>query len=177
MRLTVIMMAASMTALWAQPVRLPASLEKLSEKAEESVSVTLDGNMLKLVSRLDHDADNARKVIAGLDSVYVRSFKFAQPGEFAPADVEALRNQLPSPAWSKIVGVRARNEDDVDVYFKDSGNGKLTGIVIIVVRPNELTYVSLTGTIAPEQLADLGGHFHIPDLDLPFGERRRKEAR
>ena len=178
MRTTILVLAASLTALWAQEVKLPASLEKLADVAEESVSVTLDGNMLKLLSRFDKGVDDAatKKLVAGLESVYVRSFQFGSAHEYRQEDVEALRAQFQPPTWSRIVGVRQKyNGDDVDVYFKDGGNGKLAGIVVIYTQPRELTFVSVVGTIAPEQLADLGGQFHIPRLEMAIGGGRRKE--
>ena len=53
--------------------------------------------MLRLAARFisdkDTDTANVRKLIAGLDGIYVRSFKFAREGEYNMADVDALRAQ------------------------------------------------------------------------------------
>jgi hypothetical protein len=171
-------MAVGLTPLWAQEIKLPASVEKLAEKAEESVVLTLDSNMLRLLAKFDKDGGSAatRKLLAGLESVYVRSFQFAWEDEYKSADVEAVRNQFQAPAWSRIVGVRSKNSGgDVDVYLKDGGNGKLAGIVVIAAEPRELTFVSIVGSLEPEQLADLGGQFHIPKLEMTLGGARRKE--
>jgi len=168
---------AGFTALWGQEIRLPANLEKLAEKAEESVTVTLDSNMLRLIARFDRDGE-ARKALEGVDKVYVRSFQFAFEDEYKTSDVEPLRAQLQAPTWSRIVGVRSKRfngDGDVDVYFKDGGNGKLAGIVILVAEPRELTLVSITGSLAPEQLAELGGQFHIPRLDMGGAGGRRRD--
>lgn len=172
--------AVGLMQLSAQEIKLPASLEKLSSKAEESVEVTLDSNMLKLFAKFDKDVDDAatRKLLAGLESVYVRSFQFAFEDEYKMADVDAVRAQFQAPAWSRIVGVRSkRNGGDVDVYFKDGGNGKLGGIVVISAEPTEFTFVSIVGTLQPEQLADLGGQFHIPRLDLSGRGTGRRELK
>jgi hypothetical protein len=76
------------------------------------------------------------------------------------------------------VGVRSKNSDgDVDVYLKDGGNGKLAGIVVIAAERRELTFVSIVGSIEPEQLADLGGQFHIPSLEMGLGGARRRESK
>lgn len=173
-------LTVGLTPLWAQEIKLPASVEKLSEKAEESVVVTLDSNMLRLLARFDKDGSDAatRKVLAGLESVYVRSFQFAWEDEYKSADVEAIRAQVQAPAWSRIVGVRSKNSGgDVDVYCKDGGNGKLAGIVVIAAEPRELTFVSIAGSLEPGQLADLGGQFHIPKLEMALGGARRKELK
>ena len=40
--MAIMVLTVGLTPLWAQEIKLPASVEKLSEKAEESVVVTLD---------------------------------------------------------------------------------------------------------------------------------------
>lgn len=177
MKIATMLLALGLMQLSAQEIKLPANWEKLSAKAEESVEVTLDSNLLRLLARFDKDGD-ARKVMAGIDSIYVRSFQFAWEDEYKIEDLEAVRSQFQGPAWSRIVGVRSKRSSgngDVDVYFKDGGNGKLAGIVVISAEPRELTFVSLVGNLQPEQLADLGGQFHIPQLDMSLRSTRRRE--
>jgi hypothetical protein len=159
--------------LGAQEIKLPASLDKLAAKAEESVDITLDGNMLRLAARFlsDKDSDEARakKAISGLQSVAVRSFEFASEGEYDPADVNALRSQLQAPAWSRIAGAKCKaTGEDIEVYFKIDAKGQVAGVFIIAAEPLELTIVNITGILDPEHLADLGGQFHIPAIDLAF---------
>jgi hypothetical protein len=171
MKRAILIWAAVLMPLAAQEIKLPANLEKLAAKAEESVDVTLSGSMLRLAAKFisDKDADtaNVRKLIAGLDGIYVRSFSFAREGEYDKADVDALRAQVQPPNWSRIVGVTSRRTgDDVDVYFKIATGDKLGGIVIIAAEPRELTIVSIAGTIDPDQLADLSGEFHIPRIQV-----------
>jgi hypothetical protein len=168
--------------LAAQEIKLPPSLEKLAARAEESVDVTLSGSMLRLAAKFisDKDADtaNVRKLIAGLDGIYVRSFSFAHEGEYNMADVDALRAQVQPPSWSKIVGVTSRRTgDDVDVYFKIATGDKLGGIVIIATEPRELTIVSIAGTIDPDQLVELSGEFHIPRIQVNGKYRGRRWSR
>jgi hypothetical protein len=162
--------------LGAQEIKLPASFDKLAAKAEESVDVTLDGNMLRLAARFlsDKDLDEARakKAVSGLQSVAVRSFQFASAGEYDPADLNAVRAQLQSPAWSRIAGAKSKTTgQDIDVYFKIDGKGQLAGVFIIAAEPRKLTIVDITGTLDPEHLADLGGQFHIPAFDLAFHDK------
>ena len=105
------------------------NVEALADKAEESVVVTLDKPMLNFAARVLKNEDgeeDVRKLISGLEGVYVRSFQFGGSGEYSAADVQSLRAQLRAPAWGRIVGVRSKRSDgDVDVYFKDAGNGQI----------------------------------------------------
>ena len=155
--------------LGAQELKLPASLDRLAAKASEVVDVTLDANLLQLASRFlsDKDADDAKvkKLVGGLKGIYVRSFEFEKAGEYQDSDVEPVRAQLRSPAWSRIVGVRSlKSRENSEVYVKTENN-KIGGLAIVVTEPKELTIVSIEGTIDPDQLSELGGHFGIPKVD------------
>jgi len=174
MKIATIVWAAALAPLWAQEIKLPVNLDKLAEKAEESAVVTLDKSMLQLVGKfVDKDEPETRKVLAALDGIYVRNFQFAEAGAYSPADVEAVRRQIQTPPWSRLVGVRSKHSGgDVDVYLKDAGNGQVGGIVVIAAEPRELTIVNITGTLDPARLADLGGDFGIPKLE--FSESSRK---
>src|SRR5260370_25408886 len=182
MNKAIVMWAAVLMPLAAQEIKIPANLERLASKAEDSGDVTLSGSMLRLAAKFfsDKDADtaNIRKLIAGLDGVYVRSFTFAREGEYNMADVDAIRAQVQAPAWSRIVGVTSkRTGEDVDVFFKIGGGDKLVGIVIIAAEPRELTIVNIAGTIDPDQLVDLGGEFHIPRLQVNARFHGRRGSR
>jgi hypothetical protein len=155
--------------LGAQQIKLPPSLDRLAAKASEVVDITMDANLLQLASRFlsDKKADDAqvRKLIAGLKGIYVKSFEFEKAGEYQDSDVEPVRAQLRVPAWSRIVGVRSQKSgDNSEVYLKTE-NGKIGGLAILVTEPKELTIVSIEGTIDPDQLSELGGHFGIPKVE------------
>jgi hypothetical protein len=177
----VVLAAAALVPLWAQEMRLPANLEALSAKAEESVDVTLDGNMLRLAAKWLPDTGEdakAKKLIAGLEGIYVRSYQFAAEGEYNKADVDAVRSQFRGPGWSRIVGARSkRHGGDADVFIKADASGNIGGIVVIATEPRELTIVNIAGSIDPTQITDLGGRFHIPILDLTSCNNWRRESK
>jgi len=154
----------------AQEFKIPASLDKLADKATEVVDVTLDSSMLQLASRFlsDKDADEARvkKMVAGLKGVYVKSFEFGKAGEYEESDVAAMRAQLKSPGWARIVGVRSRKSGDNAEVFIGSDGGQVTGLVVIAAEPKQLTIVSIVGSLKPEDLRDLGGNFGIPKMEM-----------
>ena len=166
--------------MMAQEIKLPANLDKLAAKAEESVDITLDGSLLKMAARFLSDKDDpdiakVKRIIAKLEGVYVRSYQFAEVGEYSRADVDSVRSQLQSPGWGRIVGVRSRRDGgDVDVFLKLPGNGTLGGAVIIVAEPRQLTFVNVVGTIDPDDVTSLSGQFHIPRL-RGSGSWRREE--
>jgi len=171
MKNVAILLLAVLTPLAAQEIKMPASLDKLADKAEETVDVTLDGTLLKMAGKFlsgkDGDSAATSKILANLQSITVRSYEFSREGEYDTADLDAIRAQVKGPQWSRIVGARSKKErENVDVYFKDGGNGNLGGIVVLCAEPTELTIVSVVGTIDPSQLAELGGQFGIPRFDF-----------
>ncbi len=181
MRIASLLLAAGLAPLWAQDIKLPANLDKLSAKAEESVDITLDGSLLKMAARFlsdkdDPDVAKVKRLLAKLEGVYVRSYQFSEDGDYSRADVESVRSQLQAPAWGRIVGVRSRRDGgDVDVFLKVPGNGTLGGAVIIVAEPRQLTFVNVVGTIDPDDVANLGGQFHIPKLHASFSSHSKED--
>ncbi len=180
MRIAIVVLAATLGTAWAQDIKMPPAFDKLAAKAEESVDVTLDSGMLQLGGKFlsDKDADEAKakKLIGGLKGIYVRSFEFAKEGEYSAADVDALRSQLQPPVWSRVVGVTSKKGGEItEVYFKTSNGAQIGGLVVIDAEPKELTVVSISGAISPEDLADLGGQFGIPKVELP--KSKGKEAK
>ena len=169
MRFATLVLTAVLVPAGAQDFRLPPALDRLAAKAQATVDITLDKSLLGLAARFlsDKDGDEvrAKRLIAGLNSVTVRSYEFDAAGEYNSADVEAVRVQLQPPAWSRVVGVTSkRNSEDTDVYIKTESNGNVGGVVIIAAEARELTIVYVAGIIDPAQLADLGGRWHIPRI-------------
>ena len=164
--------------LAAQDIKMPPSLDRLAAKASEVVDVTMDSSLLQMASKFlsDKDADEAKakKLVSGLKGIYVKSFEFEKAGEYDMADVEAIRSQLRAPAWSRIVGVKSRkNGENAEVYLKTE-NGKISGLTVIAAEPKELTIVNIVGTIDPDELSDLGGHFGIPKIDATSTKKTGK---
>lgn len=166
--------------LAAQDIKMPAGLDKLAAKASDVVDVSLDGALLQLASRFlsdkDPDEANVKRMVGGLKGIYVKSFQFDDRDQYKQSDVEEFRAQLKPPTWSRIVTSRSRkNGDNAEVYLKTDG-GQITGLAVIVTDPKELTIVNIIGSIHPEDIRDLGGHFGIPRLDVPSkNDKKDKE--
>jgi Domain of unknown function (DUF4252) len=148
-------------------IKLPVNLDKLADRASETVDVTLDESMLQLASKFlskdDPDEVQVKKLVGKLKGVYVRSFEFDKEGQYSPADVESIRAQLKSPQWTRIVGVKASRGDNSEIYIHRNGD-QIAGLVVIAYEPRELTFVHIDGSINPEDLSELGGHMGIPDI-------------
>ena len=116
-------------------LKLP-EMAALADKASESVTVTLDSNLLGLGCRFlnaeEPDEAAAKKVCQSLTGIYVRKFTFDTDYAYPKADIEGIRRQLAAPGWSRIVEARSKKEStDVDVYLLVDG-GKARGLAALV---------------------------------------------
>lgn len=150
-------------------LKLP-SFDSLTEKATESVNITLDAQLLGMAARFlnsDNPEDAAvKEVVSGLKGIYVRSFTFEEDFVYPKSDIDAVRKQLSGPGWQRLVEVRSRKEQaNVDIYMSVF-QGKANGLAIIASEPREFTIVNIVGAVDLEKLRQLEGQFGIPDLEL-----------
>ena len=156
------------------------NFDGLKLKAEETVEVNLDGNLLKMamgfLSDKKPEEAEARKLIGGIKGIYVRSLKFEKPGMYSTADMEKIRAMLKGPQWSKVVNVESTKKrgDNVGVYVRTDGT-QMMGLVVLAFEPAELTVVNIVGVIDPAQVRALGGKLGIPSIWDGDRKRSRKD--
>jgi hypothetical protein len=142
----------------------------LEAKASETVNVTLDASLIGLAGRfLDPSKPEdaaVRKLINGLQGIYVRSYTFDSDFAYPKAEVDRVRSQLSAPGWRSVVQVHdVRKHNDVDIYMYVDRN-RVNGLAIIASQPREFTIVNIVGSVDLEQLHELEGRFGIPKLQL-----------
>jgi hypothetical protein len=153
-------------ALWAQQFKF--NLDHLASKASGSFDVSLNTSMLQFAGKFldgkNPDEAKVKKLIVGIEGIYIKSFEFQKDGAYAPADLEKVRNQLKAPEWSRIVGIKSGGEsENIEVWVRNE-SGKVTGVAILASEPRQLTVANLVGNIDLDSLADLGGHFGLPKM-------------
>ena len=164
--LTLALGAALAATLWAQQFKF--NLDRLSSKASDSVDISLNTSMLQFAGKFldgkDPDEAKVKKLIVGIEGIYIKSFEFKQEGGYAPADLGRVRTQLKAPEWSRIVGIKSGGENEnIEVWVRNE-KGKVTGVAILANEPRHLTVANLVGNIDLKSLSDLGGHFGLPDI-------------
>jgi hypothetical protein len=167
---------AALAALAGRPLRaadaqltLP-DFRSLEAKAGSTVNVTLDASLIALAGRfLDpgRPEDAAvRKLINGLQGIYVRSYTFDTDFAYPKSEVDLVRKQLTAPVWKSMVQVHdAKKHNDVDIYMCVDRN-RACGLAIIASEPREFTIVNIVGSVDLEQLHELEGRFGIPRVPL-----------
>ena len=119
------------------------NLDKLSNKAARVTDVTLDGSLLQFAVNLiekvdaedsDKDVKQLQSIIKNLKGIYIKSFEFDEASQYSKADVDAIRSQLSSPRWSKIVqSVEKRRNEYNEIYVLKNGD-HVGGIVVLVAE-------------------------------------------
>jgi hypothetical protein len=123
----------------------------------------------------DGDAEEAaaKAMVSGLKGVYVKSFEFKADGDFGPADLDRIRQQLAGPGWSRMAGVRSKKDNAyVDVYLWLDG-AKIGGLGILAMEPRRFTVVNIVGAVDLDQLRKLEG-FGMPKLELEKEKEKDK---
>ncbi len=164
-------------AAMAAPQQFQLNLDSVAAKASEHVDVSLNASTLQFAAKFldasDPDEAKVRKLIAGIEGIYVRHFSFKTAGAWSQADLEPVRAQLRGPEWSKIVGTGSEDGEKAEVWLRTSGN-KSVGVAIISTEPKEITVVNIAGNIDLETLAELGGHFGVPKVK-PADKPKKEE--
>ena len=167
--------------LVAQEFHEMINFDALKLKAEETVEVNLDGNLLKMamgfLSDKKPDEADAKRLIGGIKGIYVRSLKFEKAGMYSTADMERIRGMLKGPQWSKVVNVESTKKkgDNVGIYVRTDGT-QMMGLVVLAFEPEELTVVNIVGVIDPAQVRELGGKLGIPSVWDDNQRKSKKKA-
>ena len=160
------------------PLSLPTPLEKqLAARASNVTEVTLGKDMLAFAAKFMNgdDKNNAatRRLIEGLDGIYVRDYEFEQPGQYSLEEIESLRKQFQSPQWTPLVHERDRKSgESTDVMMK-MVNGESQGMFVLSAEPKELSIVLILGPIRMDELGKLTGLGGLGALgDMPRLQQR-----
>lgn len=141
---------------------LPTPVEKeLAAKATNVTEVTLGKNMLEFAAKFmngkEENQEATRRLIAGLEGIYVRDYEFEKPGEYSMDQVEQLRQAFETPEWSPMVRERERKKgESTDVLMK-MVNGEPQGMFILSAEEKELSIVLILGPIRMDDLGKISG--------------------
>jgi len=143
--------------------------------------VTLDGSLLEFAVKIiekaeegDEDVAQLKSIVKNLKGIYIKSFEFDEASQYSKADVEAIRSQLTSPRWTKIVqSIDKRHNEHDEIYLLKVGE-RVGGVVILVAEAKELTVVNIVGDVPVDKIAALERHF-APGEKEPGKNKQKKE--
>lgn len=152
---------------------LPSPVEKeLASRASNVTEVTLGKNMLAFAAKFMNgkgpDDAATRRLIEGLDGIYVRDYEFDKEGQYSMDDIQKLRSYFETSDWTPIVREREKKSgESTDVMMKIV-NGETHGLFVLDAEPRELSIVLILGPVKMEDLSKLsgiGGLSALGDID------------
>jgi hypothetical protein len=145
---------------------LPQAVEVLGQNASSRTAFSLDHSMLVLASKIDRDNDDLRRVIAGVNGVTVRSYRFPQPGMYDPQILRAVSQQFHTAGWMHVASPHHKDGDPSGSDFWIRFDNKvISNIAVLFTGENQLNFISVSGSISPLELLRLAGHFGIPSIE------------
>jgi hypothetical protein len=168
-RILVCIALAAPAASFAQAGRIELpSFSALEKSAINSVNISLDLSLLKLVAQSMNDPDDeaVKGVLNGLEGIYVRSFEFATDHAYPQAELDRVRRQTDTAGWNEVVSIHNNKQNqDVEVRVLHIGN-RAEGLVVFITAPRQFTIVNLVGSVDLAKLSKLEGKFGVPNLHL-----------
>jgi Domain of unknown function (DUF4252) len=142
------------------------AMEALRRSAGSKTEFSLDHSMVVLASKLDSNNEDLLRVIAGVSGISVHRYRFPEPWTYDPETVHVLADQYHSSGWMQLLNKHDKDGlpgvSDLWIHWQ---NEAISNIAILLARPNEVTFIEITGSISPLDLSHLGGHFGIPKIE------------
>jgi hypothetical protein len=143
----------------------PEAIAYLGQNASSRTEFNLDHSMVVLASKMDQDDTDFRRVIAGVDGVSVHHFHFPGDGMYDPRILADVRQQYRAAGWQHISTSHAHNggPGETDLWVR-LDKTTIRNVAVLFAAPNQVNFVSVSCAISPIDLAHLGGHFGIPQI-------------
>jgi hypothetical protein len=150
---------------WVQQNWFPQEIESLGQNASSRTEFSLDHNMVVLASKMDQDDDSLRRVIAGVDGISVHRFKFQGNGMYDPQVLNAVRQDYRAAGWQHLADAHHKYgyPQGTDLWLHFDHN-TIRNVAFLFTGPNQVAFVSVSGSISPIDLLHLAGHFGIPRI-------------
>src|SRR5271155_5009404 len=88
---------------------IPRGIEALRQSASSKTEFTLDHSMLVFASKLDPDNDDLRRVIAGVNAVSVRNFRYSGRSGYDPESLGSVKEEYRAAGWKQLMNNHAKD--------------------------------------------------------------------
>ena len=149
-----------------QTVWIPQGIEALQESSTSKSGFTFDHSMLVLASKLDSGNEDLRRVIAGISGISVHNYQFRNALPYDTAALSSIADEYRAAGWKQVLNKHDRDSDAgmTDLWVRMENNA-ISNVAVLLARPNEVSFVVVSGSISPVDISHLGGHFGIPKIE------------
>jgi hypothetical protein len=145
-----LLVATFSLAAWAQTTDF--NLDAVAARAKDKAEVTLEGPLLQ--QALQMAPPTLKDKLGTVKKVVIRHYEFAELGQYADSDLDNIRSVTSrGPDWARIINVNEEKQR-VEIYTQ-SQDAKITGLLLMVAQPKEVTVVQVEGSIDVASLQEL----------------------
>jgi hypothetical protein len=143
----------------------PQAIQIIGQSASSRTEFSFDRSMLVMASKPDQDDPDLRRVIAGVDGISVHRFRFMAAGAYDPHLLDSMRQEYSTAGWQHVTVTHNRHDGPAgtDIWFHFANN-TIRNFALIFTGPNQVSFVTVSGSISPLDLLHLAGHFGIPKI-------------
>ena len=109
--------------------------------------------MLVLVSKLDQEDEDLRRVVAGVDGISVHSYRFPKPGMYDSEALDSVRQQFHAAGWKRMVSTHDKTggsgATDLWIHFE---NKTIRNVAVLFAGEKQLNLIAVSGSISPLDL-------------------------
>jgi len=144
----------------------PHGVDTLRQSASSKTEFTLDHSMLVFASKMDQDNADLQRVIAGVNAVSVRSYRFPRTWTCDPEALNSVKEEYEAAGWKQLMNKHDKDGGPgvTDLWVRLENNA-ISNIAVLQAKSSEVNFVVVSGSISPMDLAHLGGHFGIPKIE------------
>jgi hypothetical protein len=134
---------------------------------EPSVRLDLNRGLLGFATQAVRQTDPAAAdLLASIDGVQLRVYKAIEDADDLVRYLDDATNRLQRDNWQQIAHVQ--NDGDVRIFMH--GDEQLvTGLTAMIVGDAEAVFVSIAGTITPEQVSQILARVNDGQIPASFG--------
>jgi hypothetical protein len=141
-------------------------LERLPLEPSSQTAFTFDRSMIQMAdSWLASNSPDAHAVVAGLNSITVRNFRFRQPTDYDPGVMQNIVSSYRAAGWKHLVNANAKDSGgttDLWIHFRGS---EIDNLAVLTRASRNMSFISVDCILRPLDLLHLSGHFGIPKID------------
>jgi hypothetical protein len=160
--------------------QLRMDLDHLEERADEVVTINLDGESLergrKLLVLKKGVTEPVKSLLGKLKGIYLRRFWFKGKKEYSKEDVSPIHEQVAGPNWVPLIEVKDRSKAQSVGVYSYVENEEVTGFTVVSEDKQEFTVVNIVGPVDLGTLSDLGEGMGIPAMKLATTELPSEEG-
>lgn len=152
---------------------VPEGLSALGSNAIFHTDITFNQSMIHAMAQTL--PDDEKPIAAKLKSVTVHTYRYAAPGMYDPAALEAVRAQVGALGWEHVIThhpqakpAAAPTRDtaphdltNTDVWIHTGGEN-VDGAIVLVAKAKSVNLVYVDGVVNPLDILHLRGRFGIP---------------